>query len=62
VRFGREEGVRVTGILRIEQGKEASVGLMLTRDDCRTVRVVVQDPATDAVLEQSEELPVRLGI
>jgi hypothetical protein len=36
--------------------------LMLTRDDCRTVRVVVQDPATDAVLEQSEELPVRLGI
>jgi hypothetical protein len=53
---------RVTGILRVEQGKEASVGLMLTRDDCRTVRVVVQDPATDAVLEQSEELPVRLGI
>ena len=53
---------RVTGILRVEQGKEASVGLMLTRDDCKTVRVVVQDPATDAVLDQSEELPVRLGI
>jgi PAS domain-containing protein len=53
---------RVTGILRVEQGKEASVGLMLTRDDCKTVRVVAQDPVTDAVLEQSEELPVRLGI
>ena len=35
---------------------------MLTRDDCKTVRVVVQDPATDAVLDHSDELPVRLAI
>ncbi len=53
---------RETGILRIEPGNEASVGLMLTRDDCKTVRVVVQDPATDAVLDESKELPVKLGI
>ena len=53
---------RVSGILRVEHGNEASVGLMLTRDDCKTLRVVVQDPATDAVLDQSGELPVRLGI
>lgn len=53
---------RVTGILRVEPGNDASVGLMLTRDDCKTVRVLVQDPATDAVLAQSEELPVKLGI
>ena len=53
---------RVTGILRVEPGNEASVGVMLTRDDCKTVRVVAQDPATDAVLDQSDELPVRLGI
>ena len=53
---------RLTGILGVERGNEAAVGLMLTRDDCETVRVVVQDPATDAVLDQSDELPVRLGI
>ena len=43
-------------------GKEASVGMMLTRDDCQTVRVVVQDPATDAVLAHSDDIPVNLGI
>lgn len=53
---------RATGVLRVEPGAEAIVGLMLTREDCKTVRVVVQDPATDAVLDQSDELPVKLGI
>jgi len=53
---------RASGILRVKPGAEASVGLMLTRDDCASVRVVIQDPGTDAVLDQSEELPVRLGI
>ncbi|MFO7695730.1 MAG: PglZ domain-containing protein [Anaerolineae bacterium] len=53
---------RASGILRVKPGAEASIGLMLTRDDCAAIRVVVQDPATDAVLDQSEELPVRLGI
>jgi hypothetical protein len=36
--------------------------MMLTRDDCTSVRVVVLDPVTDAVLDQSDELPVKLGI
>lgn len=53
---------RATGIIRMPPGAEASIGLMLTRDDCQKVRVVVQDPATDAILDQSEEIPVRLGI
>jgi hypothetical protein len=53
---------RDTGILSVPPGATASVGLMLTRDDCQTVRVVVQDPATDAVLGQSDEIPVKLGI
>jgi hypothetical protein len=53
---------RGSGVLRVKPGSEASIGLMLTRDDCTAVRVVVQDPATDAVLDQSEELAVRLGI
>ncbi len=53
---------RTTGVLQVTPGTAATVGLMLTRDDCQTVRVVAQDPATDAVLDQSEELPVKLGI
>ena len=53
---------RTTGILHMQPGTEASVGLMLTRDDCQKVRIVVQDPATDAVLDQSDEIPVKLGI
>lgn len=53
---------RTTGILSVKPGTEVNVGLMLTRDDCNTVRVVVQDPATDAVLDQSDEIPVKLGM
>lgn len=51
-----------SGVLTIGTGAEASLGIMLTVDDCETVRLVVQDPATDAVLAQSEPIPVRLGI
>jgi hypothetical protein len=53
---------RTTGIMQVQPGTEASVGLMLTRDDCQKVRIVLQDPATDAVLDQSDEIPVKLGI
>lgn len=53
---------RASGILHINPNSEANVGMMLTRDDRDTVRVVVLDPATDAVLDQSDELPVKLGI
>jgi hypothetical protein len=53
---------RATGVLRVKPGTEASVGLMLTRDDCPSVRIVVLDPSTDAVLAQSGDLPVKLGI
>jgi hypothetical protein len=53
---------RATGIMHVQPGTEASVGLMLTRDDCQKVRIVVLDPATDAVLNQSDEIPVKLGI
>src|SRR5207247_3379805 len=38
------------GVVALEPGTEASVGVMLLRDDSRSVRLVVQDPATDAVL------------
>lgn len=53
---------RDTGIVTMHPGTEASVGVMLTREDCETVRLVVQDPTTDAVLGQSSEIPVKLGI
>ena len=53
---------RASGILEVNPNTEASVGMMLTRDDCDSVRVVILNPATDAVLDQSDELPVKLGI
>ena len=53
---------RASGILEVNPNSEASVGMMLTRDDCDSVRVVILNPATDAVLDQSDELPVKLGI
>ena len=53
---------RTSGVLNINRNSEANVGMMLTRDDCDFVRVVVLDPATDAVMDQSDELPVKLGI
>ena len=53
---------RSSGVLSMSPNSEASVGMMLTRDDCSTVRVVVLDPATDAILDQSDELSVNLGI
>jgi hypothetical protein len=53
---------RDAGVVALEPGTEASVGVMLLRDDCTSVRLVVQDPATDAVLGSSGEIPVRLGI
>ena len=53
---------RASGVLSINRNSDANVGLMLTRDDCDSVRVVVLDPATDAVMDQSDELPVKLGI
>jgi hypothetical protein len=53
---------RDTGIVTVQPGTDASVGVMLTRDDCQVVRVVVQDPTSDAVLGQSDDVPVRLGV
>jgi hypothetical protein len=53
---------RASGVLTVPPGSEANVGVMLTVEDCKSVRLVVQDPATDTVLAQSEEIPVSLGI
>jgi hypothetical protein len=53
---------REAGVVALSTGVEASVGVMLLRDDCASVRLVAQDPATDAVLGESAEIPVRLSI
>jgi len=56
-----------TGCVRIARGTTATIGLTLLRDEvggkrCDSLSVVVQDPATDAILAQSKRLSVRLGI
>lgn len=49
-------------VVELKPGCEASVGLMLMRDDCEKVKIVVYDPVTDAVLTQTKYIPLRLGI
>ena len=53
---------RPSGILTIERGQAAHVGVMLLSEDAKKVRVVAQDPDTDAVLAQSDEITVKLGM
>jgi hypothetical protein len=51
-----------SGVLTVAPGAQASLGVMLTGDACPEVRVVVLGHATDAVLAQSDPIPVALGI
>ncbi len=52
-----------TGTVTLEPGEAVSLALLLTDDSVASVRVVVQDPATDAELYRSPaEIPVRLGV
>jgi PglZ domain len=53
---------RTKNTVTIAGRTEASLGMMLTDDRCTSVRIVVLDPATDAILEQSGDVPVALGI
>ncbi len=46
----------------IEPGGSAIVAMLLRREDCPTIRVALLDPTTDSVLDQSEEITVRLGV
>lgn len=50
------------GTVRIEGTKPVTVGLMLHDDSVEAVRIVLYDPGTDAVLVQSNEIPVKLGV
>lgn len=53
---------RASGVLMVEPGKPANVAMVLNRDESKRVRIVAQDPATDAVLAQSADIDVKLGI
>ncbi|MFP4029737.1 MAG: PglZ domain-containing protein [Candidatus Brocadiia bacterium] len=54
---------RSTGCVEVEPGmQQATVTLMLTREECDDLRVMILDPDSDAVLAQSDEIPVELGI
>jgi hypothetical protein len=53
---------RTSGVVHVKPPGDLEVGMMLKNDTCKAVRVVIQDPATDAVLAQSDDIPVRLGI
>jgi hypothetical protein len=53
---------RTTGVVTLKPGVEASVGMMLTKDYCKEVKIIIQDPETDQVWVQSSSLPVQLGL
>ncbi len=51
-----------TGKVSLEPNKVVTVVFLLTDESARSVRVVVQDPATDAELYRSPvDIPIRLG-
>ena len=49
---------RATATVQLPPRKGVSIGMMLTKETSKKVRIVVQDPATDAVLVQSDEIEV----
>ena len=54
---------RATGCVQIEPDKPVTVAFLLSDDSAKSLRVVVQDPTTDAELYRSPtDIPVRLGV
>lgn len=54
---------RATGTVKLEPNKPVAVAFLLTDERAASVRVVVQDPTTDAELYRSPtDIPVRLGV
>ncbi len=51
---------RTSGTVRLDSTKPATVAFMVTDDTVASVRIVLLDPATDAELYRSSEIPVRL--
>ena len=54
---------RATGCVKIQPGKPITVAFLLSDESAASMRVVVQDPTTDAELYRSPtDIPVRLGV
>lgn len=53
---------RASGVLMVQPGKPANVAMILNRDKFKKIRIVAQDPASDAVLAQSGDIDVKLGM
>lgn len=54
---------RATGCVKLEAGKAVTVAFLLSDESTPSLRIVIQDPMTDAELYRSPtEIPVRLGV
>jgi PglZ domain len=54
---------RATGCVKLQPGKPVTVAFLLSDESVPSLRIVVQDPTTDAVLYRSaNDIPVRLGV
>jgi hypothetical protein len=54
---------RATGCVKLQAEKPVTVGFLLTDESAPSLRVIIQDPATDAELYRSPtDIPVRLGV
>lgn len=54
---------RATGTVELEPNKPVTIAFLLSDDSVASLRVVVQDPTTDAELYRtSTDIPVRLGV
>ena len=53
---------RSTGTVKLPPGRPISVAMVLTREEFPVVRIVAQDPTTDAIMGQTSDLPVKLGM
>lgn len=51
---------RERGVLRVKPGTIAHVGMMLTNEEAESVKVVVLESSTGAVLAESAALPIKL--
>jgi hypothetical protein len=54
---------RATGCVKLQPGKPVTIAFLLSDESVPSLRLVVQDPTTDAELYRSPtDIPVRLGV
>lgn len=54
---------RATGCVKLQAGKAVTVAFLLSDESAPSLRIVIQDPTTDAELYRSPtDIPVRLGV